>query len=214
VRHPDFTRLNLAAGGAITEHRVLVTMCHNLFFVVAHTDDRTAALDQATDLNRQHEGFRPVYTVLLTDEHLAALADGAGHLNVTVLSAARRRAPTPIKVNNRAGVDVLTARGLTATTVTTTGDLHAGDVYTCGTPTLGSDEPGHTVYRALADYNPATGEARHHIVTTDWTPADDTGALTDGPDTVVYRVNGEHPPKAKAFGRVFLIYENDGARNA
>lgn len=199
TRTPDFAALNitLAAGGtiatALTEHRVLVSLLDNWFFIIANTTDRAAALAQANQIDKVMEGYRGVYTILLTDEHLAALTDGVDNLKVAVLPTGRRPnpAPTPIKVSNRSGINVRTAYGTAHSTVVTSRDLHAGDLYTLGVPTFNIPGPGAdwTLYRALADYDPATGRVEHHIVTPDWEPGDYHGALTDGPDNVVFRVD-------------------------
>jgi hypothetical protein len=198
VKHapaPDFTRLKLSTGGtiaaALTEHRVLVAMFYNTFFVIANTTDRSDAIADADNLNNEQEGLRPVFIILLADEHLAALDAGVDHLNVAVLTATRgyRHAATAIKATASTGTNARTAYGTVASTVVTSADLRAGDVYTLGTPTLGSDVPGWTVYRALADYNPQTGRVEHHIVTDDWKPSDYHGALTEGPDNIAFRVD-------------------------
>jgi hypothetical protein len=195
VRRPAFSRLHIAAGGTIpaafAEHRVLTAMFRGLFFVIAHTDDRERAAQAATDLTTRHEGHRDVYVVLFTDAHLDALAAGV-ELHLTVLDDHLRTDDhrTPIRVTNTSTVTLTTEHGPFLGEITTTRDLHTGDVYTCGVPRLGSGNPGLAVYRARADYDPTTGEVRHHLVDPGWTPAPDerTGALTDGPDCLVHRI--------------------------
>lgn len=132
----DFTRMNLAAGGHIRtaladEHRVLDCMAgYFVFFVIAHTDDTDRALAWADELHRRYEGLRDVYTVLLTDAHLYALADDVD-LNVTVLVAADNHtpAPTAIKVKNRHRLELHTEHGRWTAEVATTRELRAGDVF-------------------------------------------------------------------------------------
>jgi hypothetical protein len=192
---PDFTRFTIAAGGtigaAIADHRILDAMFCNIFFVVAHADTRDDTLAHADQLADVHEGLRFVYTVLLTDEHLAALTGGAPDLYVPILDAQRqhRAAPTAIKVTTGTGANITTKHGVVACTAATAADVHAGDVYTLGTTGFGEDAAFFTVYRALADYNPETGRVEHHVVKDGWKPGDYHGALTDGPNTVVNLVD-------------------------
>jgi hypothetical protein len=193
---PRFDRLNIAAGGtirdAITSGRVLTSQLDRLFSVIAHHDDAQAARAVADELTARHEGVRLVFVVLFTGAHLDALTDGVG-LNLAVLDAQRdyQIASTAIKVDNRSQVEPLTVYGKFLAEVVTAEDLHAGDIYTCGVPRFGSGRPGLAVYRAKADYDPDTGEVRHHLVDPGQAPPPDderTGALTDGPDVLAFRI--------------------------
>lgn len=208
---PDFNRMNLAAGGttlhkALADHRVLTSMLDHYMFVIANTADRTAALATADAHVAEQEGLRPVYTILLSDEHLTALHRGPVPatsvtliLNVAVLDAQNNHQPTPtaIKANNAVAVPLDTEHGRMTFILRTSRDLRAGDIYTCGNQAVdGNDTPsGLLLYRALADYDPTTGEVAHHIVTRTWDTASDadkanlTGALTGGPDNLVHRVH-------------------------
>jgi hypothetical protein len=197
VRTPDFTRMNFTAGGRVRtalldERRVLSCMAgYHLIFVVAHADQADAALAHADAERRRHEGIRSIYTVLLTDEQLDALAADVD-LNVAVLVAANNHAParTAIKVHNGQHIELSTEHGRFVGEVTLSGELRTGDFYTAGNQRIGSDKPGLAVYRARADYDPATGEVQHHLVDPGYTPAADerTGALTNGADEIVFRL--------------------------
>jgi hypothetical protein len=196
---PDhyFNSMHIGAGGTIhdaltgTPRRVLTATLDDLFFVIAHHDDAEAARTTAAQLVGRHEGTRSIHVVLLTDAHLDAVAAGAS-LNVAVLDAQDdyRPAPTAIDVTNRSQVTLPTEHGKFLSEIVTTADLRAGDIYTCGVPRLGGDSPALAVYRARADYNPATGWVTHHLVDPGELPAvgEDTGALTDGPDCLVHRI--------------------------
>lgn len=202
-----FDQLHIAAGGtirnAITGGRVLTAMFGNLFFVISHDDNDQAARAVADELDDRHEGFRSVFVILFTDAHLDALAADVT-LNLAVLVAGRGHhlarfggqidygiADSAIVATNKSQVELVTEYGDFVSEVVTTSELHAGDIYTCGVPRLGSGNPGLAVYRAKSDYDPTAGEVRHHLVEPGQTPPPDekrTGALTDGPDQLVHRV--------------------------
>jgi hypothetical protein len=203
----NFNKMFIAAGGALrealAEHRVLTCTWRHLIFVIANTDDRDAALATADAHTVEQKGTRPVYTILISDEHLAALkAIGKMVLNMTVLDAQNNHAPadTAIKVNNVRMVNISTEHGPFFSTLATSRDLRAGDVYAGGNYDVDGDgnEGGRILYRALADYNPETGRVEHHIVTRHWNTASAadkanlTGALTGGPDNLVHRIVGNH----------------------
>lgn len=203
TRTPRFASMSLAAGGHIRtalldEHRVITCMAgyHNIF-VIAHTDDTDRAREVADELHARHEGLRGIYLIVVTDEQMTAIADPGVILNVTVQAAANNYAPaaTAIRLYTAHQLTLPTEHGTFLTEITTTRELRAGDVYTCGTERLGSETPGLALYRARADYDPAAGEVRHHLVDPGYTPGPDerTGALTDGPDSIVFRLVDRAP---------------------
>jgi hypothetical protein len=193
----NFQNGHIAVGGAITaalaEHRVLTAMLGRLFLVIAHTDDVKTARQTARDLDRQQEGLSPVWLVLISDAHLDALAAGV-EVNLAVLAAGNRFRPhsTAIRATNVSTVVIHTEYGDYLCEVTTTRDMHAGDIYTCGVTRLQVDNPrGLAVYRAKEDFNPDTGELTHHLVEPGKPapePGKRTGAITGGPDQLVHRV--------------------------
>lgn len=194
----DFSRMSLAAGGRIRpalldEHRVLNCMAgYHHIFVIAHTDAAARARQAADELHARHEGIRDIYLILVTDEQMTAIADYGVVLNVAVQVVANDYAPAPtaIRLYSTDRITMPTEHGEFLTEIVTTGDLRTGDVYTCGNERLGSAATGYAVYRARTDYDPATGEVTHHVVDPGYTPEPGkrTGALTDGPDMVVFRV--------------------------
>ena len=196
-RRLNFQNGHIAAGGAITdalaEHRVLTDALGPLFFVIAHADDEERARQTAQELDERFEGSRQAYVVLFTDDHLTALAAGV-ELNLAVLNTRNhfRPANTAIKVSNRSAVVLTTELGDYLSEVATARDICAGDIYTCGVSRLGTDQPrGLAIYRAREDFDPTTGELRHHLVEPGQpAPAlgKRTGALTDGPDQLVHRI--------------------------
>jgi hypothetical protein len=193
----DFSEMSLAAGGAIRhalldEHRVLTCMAgyHN-FFVIAHTDDTVRARQIADELHARYEGLRDVHLVLITDEMMTALAAHVV-INAPVLIAANGydAAPTAIQLYNTGQITMPTEHGEYLTDITTSRELRAGDLYTLGAERLAEDTPGFVIFRARADYNPATGEVVHHIADRGFNPGPGvrSGAITDGPDQIVFRI--------------------------
>lgn len=203
TRAINFAEMSFAAGGHIRtalldEHRVLTCMAgyHNIF-VVAHTDDTDRAREAADELHARHEGVRSIYLVLVTDEQMTAIADPGVVLNVAVQVAADDYTPaaTAIRLYTADQLTITTEHGDFLTEITTTRELRAGDVYSCGTKRLGAPTLGLAVYRARTNYDPTTGEVQHHLVDRGYNPAPGkrTGGLTDGPDSIVFRLVDRAP---------------------
>lgn len=199
----DFDRMSLAAGGHIRtallhEHRVLTCMASYFdIFVIANTDDTDRAREVADELHTRHNGLRSIYLVLITDEQMTAITDPGIILNTTVYLVEDNYAPaaTAIRLHDGAHLTLDTEHGTHITEITTTRELRTGDFYTCGTERVGSGNYHQAVYRARADYDPTTGEVRHHLVNQGYNPrtGERTGALTDGPDCIVFRLTDPEP---------------------
>lgn len=198
TNHPPFNEMSLAAGGHIRtalldEHRVLTCMVGwNHIFVITHADDTAKARETATRICTEQEGFRDVYLIAVTDEQMTAIATPGVVLNVAVLITADNFQPaaTAIRLYDTAQITLPTEHGDFLTELTTSRELKTGDVYVAGMVRLGGEPTGYVVYRARADYNPLNGWTEHHIVEPGFTPkpGDRTGALTDGPDEIVFRL--------------------------
>jgi hypothetical protein len=198
TRRPDFTKMNVAAGGviydALTNHRVLRATLRDMTFVIAHADDRADALT-AAEQARTH--YTRAYTILLTDGHLAGILAGLPRQDVDVLDAQDGHQPAgKIKVNGETEIVLPTECGFAPVAVALASDLHVGDIFTAGeVATDGSGrEYGLVVFRALADFDLKTGAVERHIVTSYWDTASPanranlSSRFVCGPDQVVHRV--------------------------
>lgn len=200
---PNFQRMNIPAAGTIhtaltADHRrILRCTLRDLFFVIAHQNDRDEALaDAAAQADRTR-----TYTILLNDSHLRALRGGSmwiRKLNLPVLDARDQHRPVDhIKVTSARSLPMRTEHGRFRAALATADQLRKGHLFTVGEYTIDGAGRNHglTLYRALADYDPATGTVERHTVTRYWdiigplSRADLTGRTGCGPDHLVYLID-------------------------
>jgi hypothetical protein len=198
---PDFMSMRIAAGGTVhaaltdPQRRILTAVQDKLTFVIAHRADRQVA-EAVVD---QHDPAT-TYLVLLSSHHLDFIAlNEREKLLVRVLDSTGRPVGR-IKVGSDIGAVLPTEHGPAHVWVTTTLKLHRGDLFTCGDFVVDGAGGVHglVLYRALSDFDPATGSVERHIVTRHWDDASDevkadlTSHFTVGPDRMVHRVHNPH----------------------